>query len=63
MPIVSWNLHTKYGLNMTKVKKLQSKMYLTHTQTQTDRLRLIDSLDSSTSGEGMVMCRQCSRCR
>ena len=29
-----------------KTKKLQSKMYLTQTQAQTQRLRLIDSLDS-----------------
>ena len=29
-----------------KTKELQSKMYLTQTQTQTHRLRLIDSLDS-----------------
>ena len=29
-----------------KTKELQSKMYLTQTQTQTHRLGLIDSLDS-----------------
>ena len=29
-----------------KTKELQSKMYLTQTQAQTYKLRLIDSLDS-----------------